>query len=266
MMNALRELEDDRVYQNVSELMRLQTAVAEGLKRFEFDLRRKVEGDREPGGALGLRRRAGRVPPARRAGTTARWRKHRGETARRPRGRAGARPGHGRCRAVRVSWLRPRGAPPRFPTADTFGQRLQLLPRHLPQRPRRGRRPGLVHRLSRRRAELLDPPLGADQDARAAERRRRAGPPDGAPDRRRSSSSVPTCTWRTWARSPFSDDRGGGAARLPAEGRLRVGGRLLGQLRLGQLDGRAGPRAAAVRVPDPGRAARASDLQVAAAA
>ena len=46
VMNALRELEDDRVYQNVAELMRLQTAVAEGLKRFEFDLRRKVEGDR----------------------------------------------------------------------------------------------------------------------------------------------------------------------------------------------------------------------------
>ena len=46
VMNALRELEDDRVYQNVAELMRLQTAVAEGLKRFEFDMRRKVEGDR----------------------------------------------------------------------------------------------------------------------------------------------------------------------------------------------------------------------------
>jgi len=45
VMSALRELEDDRVYQNVSELMRLQTAVAEGLKRFEFALRRKVEGD-----------------------------------------------------------------------------------------------------------------------------------------------------------------------------------------------------------------------------
>jgi hypothetical protein len=45
VMNALRELEDDRVYQNVSELVRLQTAVAEGLKRFEFALRRKVEGD-----------------------------------------------------------------------------------------------------------------------------------------------------------------------------------------------------------------------------
>ena len=42
---ALRQLEDPRVYQNVAELARLQSIVAEGLKRFEFGLRRKVEGD-----------------------------------------------------------------------------------------------------------------------------------------------------------------------------------------------------------------------------
>ena len=42
---ALRKLEDERVYQNVQELARLQSVVSEGLKRFEFGLRRKVEGD-----------------------------------------------------------------------------------------------------------------------------------------------------------------------------------------------------------------------------
>ena len=45
VISKLRELEDDRAYQDVNELARLQTSVAEGLKRFEFGLRRKVEGD-----------------------------------------------------------------------------------------------------------------------------------------------------------------------------------------------------------------------------
>jgi hypothetical protein len=44
-MQALRQLQDPRVYQNVAELARLQSVVSEGLKRFEFGLRRKVEGD-----------------------------------------------------------------------------------------------------------------------------------------------------------------------------------------------------------------------------
>ena len=38
------QLEDDRVYQNVAELARLQSAVAEGLKQFEFAVRREVDG------------------------------------------------------------------------------------------------------------------------------------------------------------------------------------------------------------------------------
>ena len=44
-MQALRQMQDPRVYQNVAELARLQSIVAEGLKRFEFGLRRKVEGE-----------------------------------------------------------------------------------------------------------------------------------------------------------------------------------------------------------------------------
>ena len=45
VISKLRELEDDRAYQDVGELARLQAFVAEGLKRFEFGLRRKVEGE-----------------------------------------------------------------------------------------------------------------------------------------------------------------------------------------------------------------------------
>ena len=48
IMRRLRELDSERVYQDVEELARLQTFVAEGLKRFEYALRRKVgeEADR----------------------------------------------------------------------------------------------------------------------------------------------------------------------------------------------------------------------------
>ena len=45
ILSALRQLDDPRVYQNVSELQRLQSIVAEGLKRFEFSLRRQAEAD-----------------------------------------------------------------------------------------------------------------------------------------------------------------------------------------------------------------------------
>jgi hypothetical protein len=45
VISKLKELEDDRAYQDVGELARMQAFVAEGLKRFEFGLRRKVEGE-----------------------------------------------------------------------------------------------------------------------------------------------------------------------------------------------------------------------------
>jgi len=43
ILRALRQLDDPRVYQDVSELQRLQSVVAEGLKRFEFGLRRQAD-------------------------------------------------------------------------------------------------------------------------------------------------------------------------------------------------------------------------------
>jgi hypothetical protein len=43
ILKGLRALQDDRVYQNVEELARLQSAVSENMKRFEFALRRRSE-------------------------------------------------------------------------------------------------------------------------------------------------------------------------------------------------------------------------------
>ena len=43
VLRNLRALDDDRVYQDAATLERLQTAVAEGMKRFEFALRRQAE-------------------------------------------------------------------------------------------------------------------------------------------------------------------------------------------------------------------------------
>ena len=42
ILRGLRALDDDRVYQDVEELQRLQTLVTEGLKRFEYALRRRA--------------------------------------------------------------------------------------------------------------------------------------------------------------------------------------------------------------------------------
>jgi uncharacterized protein DUF4175 len=45
ILKTLQQLQDERVYQNVAELARMQAYVAEGLKRFEFGLRRQVKAD-----------------------------------------------------------------------------------------------------------------------------------------------------------------------------------------------------------------------------
>ena len=45
VLRGLRALQDDRVYQNVGELARLQSAVTESMKRFEYTLRRRAEGN-----------------------------------------------------------------------------------------------------------------------------------------------------------------------------------------------------------------------------
>jgi hypothetical protein len=42
ILRRLRELEDSRIYKDVNELLALQAFVNEGMKRFEYTLRRKV--------------------------------------------------------------------------------------------------------------------------------------------------------------------------------------------------------------------------------
>ncbi len=48
IMRRMRELDSDRVYKDVNELERLQSYVSEGVKRFEYNLRRRAgeEADR----------------------------------------------------------------------------------------------------------------------------------------------------------------------------------------------------------------------------
>jgi hypothetical protein len=43
VLKGLRALQDDRVYQDAEELLRLQAAVSDSMKRFEFALRRRAE-------------------------------------------------------------------------------------------------------------------------------------------------------------------------------------------------------------------------------
>jgi hypothetical protein len=43
VLKGLRALQDDRVYNDPEELLRLQNAVSENMKRFEFALRRRAD-------------------------------------------------------------------------------------------------------------------------------------------------------------------------------------------------------------------------------
>jgi hypothetical protein len=45
IMRRMRELDSERVYRDVEELARLQTFVAEGIKRFEYNRRRQAGAD-----------------------------------------------------------------------------------------------------------------------------------------------------------------------------------------------------------------------------
>jgi hypothetical protein len=45
VLRGLRRLDDEGSYQDAGELLRLQSQVADNMKRFEYGLRRKIEGD-----------------------------------------------------------------------------------------------------------------------------------------------------------------------------------------------------------------------------
>ncbi len=47
IIQAMRELDDPRIYQSAEAIARMQSFVIEELKRFEYRLRREVDGDRE---------------------------------------------------------------------------------------------------------------------------------------------------------------------------------------------------------------------------
>ena len=47
VIEAMQQLDDPRLYQDAEELLRRQAYAIEGLKRFEYRLRREIEGDSE---------------------------------------------------------------------------------------------------------------------------------------------------------------------------------------------------------------------------
>ena len=142
--------------------------------------------------------------------------------------------------------------PPRYPKADTFGHGFNFCRGIYTQHSRRSRRPGLGHRLSRRRAELLHPPVRADANAR------RAWQNGGRPDYltvRLTDDSLFQCPYlhmEDVGTVTFSEREVEALRELPAQGRVHLGGRLLGLLRVGAVGVGDLARAAAVGVSDPG--------------
>ena len=119
---------------------------------------------------------------------------------------------------------------------------------------------GWYGRLPARRHQPLDPAVRAHQDAQSART------PSGEPNHlvvRLTDPELFQCPFIMMTEvgsAYFSPEEAREAARVPAEGRLPVGRRLLGQLRLGALGVRVQQGAAARRVPDARPAAGSSAL------
>ena len=92
--------------------------------------------------------------------------------------------------------------------------------------------------------QLHDSPRGADQDARQPGSRRHAESPRRRAPTRPSSSAVRSSPSRTPGTASFTAARGRGPARVSAQGRVPVVGRLLGDGGAGELRGRDRARAA----------------------
>jgi hypothetical protein len=141
----------------------------------------------------------------------------------------------------------------RFVRADPDGDSgelrrpLQLLPDRVRRQLRRRRR-GLERGLPAGGHEPVDPAVGTDQDDHQPRRRRRAEP-RRPPDERPAALPLPVRhDDRGWRRVLRARTRGADA-RVPAQGRLPVGRRLLGRVRLGGLGARVREGAAAARTP-----------------
>ena len=110
-----------------------------------------------------------------------------------------------------------------------------------------------------RRHQPLDPAVGAHQD-RDQHRRRRRAQPSRRPLTDPELFQCPFIMMTEVGTRLLQPGRRAAAARVPAEGRLPVGRRLLGLLRLGELGVGVQQGAAAERVPDARSAARSSDV------
>ena len=145
-------------------------------------------------------------------------------------------------------WPRPVLRAGSQPDSRHLRRRVQLLPHHVLVGVRRRRRQ-LVGRLPARRRQPFDPVLGADEGENQPRPIRRAEPRRHQPHRS-GALRVPV---RDDDRSGRGDDhsgRGGEAPRVSAEGRLPVGRRLLGIVRLGVLGLGVQQGPAAERVQD----------------
>ena len=115
---------------------------------------------------------------------------------------------------------------------------VSLLPSDVPERIPRSRRPGLAHRLPRRRHQLQHPLRRAHEDRGQHRRRRRSRIFRRAQQRRRQSLPLPVRAHRR-RRHRRVHRRGRRAAqRVPPERRLHVERRLLGLARMGESGSR----------------------------
>ena len=153
-------------------------------------------------------------------------------------------------RGVRLRLRRSAATRPASPTQTPSATASTSAAASTPARAREAGGQGWSHRLSRRRPQLLDPAVGADQDARQQGRRRQARLRHRAAHRR---GAVPVPVPPHGGRRHRDVQRREVEALrdVPAQGRLPVGGRLLGQLRVGRSgSSEIGARAAAGGVSD----------------
>ena len=240
IVRALRQLEDPRVYQNVEELARLQSSWPKASSGSSSAFAAKWTPTRTPS-RCPAPTRSQRSSGSWSSSTTARSRGRRGETGV-SQGETRLVIAAGRCIVCMAG-----AAAAQFAAVDSAASaagilrgsqgrhlrpRLQFLPRA--STPARAPKPavGVGYRLSRRRSEFLHPPVGADQTRVSKDR-------DGRPDYltvRLTDAALFQCPYLHMEDVGTVDiqrARGRGAARVPAQGRVPVGGRLLGHRRRG---------------------------------
>ena len=104
--------------------------------------------------------------------------------------------------------------PPRLPKADSYDGAFSFCRGHVHERLPRAERFGLEHRLSGRRRELLDPPGGADKDARRQAADRRSQSPRRSPSPTTGCSTARISTSRTPAPPASPTPRSRSCARI----------------------------------------------------